>query len=107
MSIEFSHLASSGISPVKKEEKIKSKVLKLISQCVILMLSPMLKCSRSAIIINTILECKNAFKLSIYLRYVLKAYYNSRRQCEIFYSYYIDTKNDKDRWVCTQTVFFY
>lgn len=38
MSIEFSHFASSGISPVE-EKKIKLKIFKLISQCVIFMLS--------------------------------------------------------------------
>lgn len=58
------------------------------------------------IIINTVVECKNTFKQSTCLIYVLKASYdNSRRQRTIFYSYRIDMKNDKDRWLCTQTEF--
>lgn len=53
----------------------------------------------SAIIINTIWECKNTFKLSTCLIYVLKACYdNSRRQRKIFYACSIDMKNDRDRW---------
>lgn len=52
----------------------------------------------SDITINSILECRNTFKLSTCLMCVLNACYgNSVGQCKIFYSYRMDTKNDKDR----------
>ena len=78
MSIEFGHLASSGISPTKKKKKKKTFKIDF-SMCYFYALFPYSKQFHFTIIINTYLEYKKTFKLSTCLRYGLKACYSNSR----------------------------
>ena len=101
VSIEFGHLASSGISPTEKGKKKKTAFKIDFSMCYLYALFPYSKQFHFTIIINTYLEYKKTFKLSTCLRYGLKACYsNSRWQRKIFNSYCTDAENDKIRRVC-------